>query len=357
MFSADSSGSGSTPARREPLLGRAWRSVASYFSEQRPSFWVAIAPALVVAALVYTRSPASNFIFDEQEALLANPYVNGHELGFLDAFRRDFWGLPPERTIGSYRPLPNLVWWVFWRISELPWLPHWVNIVVHAANAALVASFVLALSRERALSWFAGAAFLLSAVITEAVTGVVGLADVLGGLGVLLALHALRLPMAVMPFGVLGAVLLGLFSKESVLVAVPLVGWAALVTAPHLHPARPWCAGRATAAWLFAGLALVGYTYFRRHFFPIELPDALAEPLPDGTPLHQRAMHDFMRWFQQPRLPRDPINNPLVAADVPHRVAGALRVYWHGLGQVLLPFTLSGDYSYAAEPVPARVVS
>lgn len=339
------------------MLGRLWSSIANYFSQQSPTFWVAIAPALVVAALIYTRSPASNFIFDEQEALLANPYVNGHELGFLDAFRRDFWGLPPERTIGSYRPLPNLVWWVFWRISELPWLPHWVNIVVHAVNAALVASFALALSHERVLSWFAGAAFLLSAVITEAVTGVVGLADVLGGLGVLLALHALRLPLGVMPFAVLGAVLLGLFSKESVLAAVPLVGWATLVSAPYLHPSRPWRVGRASVAWLCAVVALVGYTYFRRHFFPIELPAALVEPLPAGAPLHERAMHDFMRWFQQPRLPRDPINNPLVSADAPHRVAGALRVYWHGLGQVVAPFTLSGDYSFSAEPVPARVVS
>ena len=357
MDSAESNSNGRAPARREPLFGRIQRSVAGYFNDLDPTFWVAVAPALVVAALVYTRSPASNFIFDEQEALLANPYVNGHELRFLDAFRRDFWGLPPERTIGSYRPLPNLVWWVFWRISELPWLPHWVNIVVHAANAALVSSFALALTRERTLSWFAGAAFLLAAVITEAVTGVVGLADVLGGLGVLLALHALRLPSYAMPFAVLAATLLGLFSKESVLVAVPLVGWAALVTAPHLHPARPWRALRATAAWLFAALALVGYTYFRRRFFPIELPESILKPLPEGTPLYERAMHDFMRWFQQPRLPRDPINNPLVDADAPRRIAGALRVYWHGLGQVLLPWTLSGDYSYSAEPVPARVVN
>src|SRR6187455_2121818 len=234
MLSADMFDRGSARPRREPFGWRLWRSIAAYFTELQPTFWVAIVPALVVAALVYTRSPASNFIFDEQEALLANPYVNGTDLGFLDAFRRDFWGLPPERTIGSYRPLPNLVWWVFWRISELPWLPHWVNIVVHAANAALVASFAFALSRERNLSWFAGAAFLLAAVITEAVTGVVGLADVLGGLGVLLALHALRLPGYAMPFGVLAATSLGLFSKESVLCAVPLLGWAALVTAPFL---------------------------------------------------------------------------------------------------------------------------
>ncbi len=55
-------------------------------------------------------------------------------------------------------------------------------------------------------------------------------------------------------------------------------------------------------------------------------------------------------------MPHDPINNPLVDADFPHRVAGALRVYARGLGQVLLPWRLSGDYSFPAEPVPTRVV-
>src|SRR5690606_16727200 len=92
---------------RAAALGR---GVAAYFTQFAPHFWVALAPALILAAVVYSRSPASNFIFDEQEALLANPYINGDSFGYLDAFRRDFWGLPPTRTIGSYRPLPNLIW-------------------------------------------------------------------------------------------------------------------------------------------------------------------------------------------------------------------------------------------------------
>ena len=72
--------------------------------------------------VLYTRHPATNFIFDEQEALLANPYVRAAadpttKIGWLEAFRRDFWGLTPERTIGSYRPLPDLVWRAMWKIG------------------------------------------------------------------------------------------------------------------------------------------------------------------------------------------------------------------------------------------------
>lgn len=344
------------PEPRPAWWRRAPAWIVRYFREQDPTFWIAFTPALAVSALLFVRSPASNYIFDEQEALLANPYVNGNKIPFWDVWKRDFWGLPPERTIGSYRPIPNIIWRLLWHLSKLPWLHHWVNVVLHAVNGAVLASLCFALTRRRDVSWLVGGAFVASAVLTEAVTGVVGIADVLGGLGVLLALAALRLPLWLMPLGVFAAVSFGLFSKESVIVAVPLVGFAALVWAPAFHPGRPWRFVRGLGALAAAAGALVAYTYFRRKFFPVTLPADLAEPLAATEPLGKRALHAFMRWFQQPRLPRDPINNPLVNADFPHRVAGALRVYFSGLGQVVFPWTLSGDYSFPQEPVPPKVV-
>jgi hypothetical protein len=233
-------------------------------------------------------------------------------------------------------------------------LHHVVNVVVHALNTALISSFVFAVTGQRARGWLTGGIFLCLAVLTEAVSGVVGIADVLGGLGVLAALHALRLgPLA--PLGVFGALILGLFSKESVIVALPLLGFAAVALAPVLHR-RPLRALRALTVTLAAVAALVAYTYVRRHFFPVAPGDALSAASADGSPL-LRAFHAFLRWFQQPPLPHDPINNPLVDADTPHRVAGALRVYLRGLAQLALPWRLSGDYSYPAEPIPVRVVS
>lgn len=350
------------PSRR-PLLQRIGTRLVSfgawlrrYFREQDPTFWIAFTPALIVAAILFVRSPTSNYIFDEQEALLANPYVNGHGLRFLDAFRRDFWGLPPGRSIGSYRPIPDMIWRVLWHISQAPWLHHWVNVVFHAVNAALIAGIVLRITRRRGISWLAGASFLMSAVLTEAITGVVGIADVLGGLGVILCVLALELPLFAMPFAVFAAMLFGMLCKESALVAVPLVAWFALVASPALHPERPRRVLRALFALVATTGGLVAYTYFRRHFFPVRLPASLEHPLPASAPLAERAMHAFMAWFQQPSLPRDPINNPLVKADFPHRVAGALRVYWRGLGQVFFPLHLSGDYSYPQEPIPPRLL-
>jgi hypothetical protein len=356
-------------------------SVRRYFEEQDPRFSIAFAPALLVSIVLYVRSPLSNYIFDEQEALLANPYVNDPKLPFLSAFSRDFWGLPPDRSIGSYRPIPNLIWRLLWHVSHQPFIHHWVNVIGHAVNAALLAALVLSASGRRQLSWLCGAIFLMAAVLTEAISGVVGIADVLGGLGVLAALHALRLPLWGMPLAVFGAVSFGLFSKESVIVAVPLVALAAFTTAPLLH-SRPRRVFRTLLALAAAGAALVFYTEFRRLTFVVH-PDGFwatppgsswlsgwvhnlkkwwaqprpsVEPPPPGTPWHKQQLLKFLAWFQQPSLPHDPINNPLVDAPVPLRVAAALRVYAGGVGQVLFPWTLSGDYSYRAEPVPEKRV-
>ncbi len=348
------------PIPTRPSLGRrlaeSLRATASslvrHVADRDPTFKATFGLSLLISALLYTRSPLSNYIFDEQEALLANPYVNGRGLAFWEAFRRDFWGLAADRSIGSYRPLPNLIWRALWHVSTAPFLHHLVNVVVHALNAALLASFVFAVTRRRDHGWIAGGMFLSFAVLTEAVSGVVGIADVLGGLGVVAALHALRLSGWLLPLGVFLALFLGLLSKESVIVALPLVTWAALCLAPFLH-ARPRRVLRAGATLVFSLLALVAYTYLRRRFFPVASPESAAQLSSEWAPL--RAFHAFLRWFAQPPLPHDPINNPLVGADLPHRISGAMRVYARGLGQLVFPWRLSGDYSFPAEPVPARL--
>jgi hypothetical protein len=238
-----------------------------------------------------------------------------------------------------------------------PWALHWVNIVVHAVNAACIARITFGLTRDRPTAWFAGGAFATCAVLTEAVTGVVGIADVLGALGLLLAVLALERSLPVMAGLVFLSTSVGFFSKESTLIALPLLFWIALVAAPLQHPTRPLRFARALVALVAATAALVLYTETRRRYFPSDLPPELANPLPASAGVVERGFHAFLRWFSQPRLPQDPINNPLAIADLSHRVAGALGVYASGVGQALVPVVLSGDYSFAAEPIPAHLVS
>ena len=75
----------------------------------------------------------------------------------------------------------------------------------------------------------------------------------------------------------------------------------------------------------------------------------------DKSPL-ARTFASLLRWYAQPALPRDPLNNPLVEATPAFRVAGALRVYARGLLQILFPWHLSGDYSAPQEPIPDRLI-
>lgn len=356
------------PARRGP---REWaRATAAwlrdYFFGEDPTVSTALVPMCFLSMLLFTRHPMkTNFIFDEQEALLANPYVRSVvdsklHLHWLDAFRRDFWGLPPDRTIGSYRPLPDLVWRALWAIGareQTPFLHHWVNVLVHGLNGALMVVLVMRLTKNRTAAWLAGAALVGCAVLTEAVSGVVGLADVLGTLGVLLALLATNLRMPFMPLGVFGATLVGLYSKESALSAVPLVPFAALVWAPLQHEEKPRRFARAALAALATGGAFVLYVEARRRMFPAALPAELSVEANAHKPWAARTFAALLRWYAQPMLPKDPLNNPLVEATPALRVAGALRVYWRGLAQIFCPTTLSGDYSAPQEPVPESIFS
>jgi protein O-mannosyl-transferase len=339
-------------------------SARARFLGRDPTFFAAFGPFALIALVLFSRWPGTNYIFDEQEALLANPYVNAvGGLRFRDAIHRDFWGLLPDRSIGSYRPIPNLLWRSIWQLSSKPdglfrqpFVHHIYNVFFHAINAAIVTMIVWAWTRRRGQAWLAGLVFVTCAVLTEAVSGIVGIADVLGGMGALLALAALSLPGWAMPFAVFMAVSFGLFCKESALVCVPLVPFAALLVAPLTHPGRPARLLRAALAFVASAAAFYLYVELRKRWFPSPLPRELAEAPPLDASRLTLLSHDFLVWFHQAPLPKDPLNNPLVDADKPHRIAGALRVYFRGLCQLVFPSPLSGDYSFPQEPIPERLV-
>jgi hypothetical protein len=349
----------------EPYVPGFVDSIRDYFLGENPTFAVAIVPCCFLSMLLFTRHPfKTNFIFDEQEALLANPYVRSiadplSKLRWRDAFRRDFWGLPPDRSIGSYRPIPDIVWRALWGIGardQSPFLHHWVNVLLHGVNGAIVTLIAFKLTKDRLTAWLSGGIFVACAVLTEAVSGVVGIADVLGALGALLALAALALPLRWMPLAVFGATLFGLFSKESALVCVPLVPFAALMVSQITHPGAPLRWARTGAAAFASVAAFVLYVQARKRLFPAPIQSDLSIEANLHKRTIARVFAAMLRWYAQPTLPRDPLNNPLIDASGPYRVAGALRVYVRGLSQIVFPRTLSGDYSAPQEPIPSRLV-
>jgi hypothetical protein len=370
--SSSSASSGTTAGSDVPkellppkLHVAAHRWLRDYFLGEDPQFLAALVPFCFLSMLLFTRHPfKTNFIFDEQEALLANPYVRSvteahPKFGWLDAFKRDFWGLGPERSIGSYRPIPNLVWRFLWWCGARehnPFLHHWVNVLFHGVNGALLTLIVWRVTKRKGLAWLAGLFLVASAVLTEAVSGVVGISDVFGTLGCLLALYALTFRMPFMGLFVFLGTLFGLYSKESAMLCVPMVPLFALATAESTFPDKPRRIARTVIAFVAAAGAFVLYVETRRRWFPAPIPADFSVVPKSQQPLTHRAFVAIMHWYAQPTLPKDPLNNPLANADTAHRVAGALRVYTRGLGQVLLPWTLSGDYSSPQEPIPAQLI-
>jgi hypothetical protein len=148
----------------------------------------------------------------------------------------------------------------------------------------------------------------------------------------------------------------GLYSKESAMCAVPLLPLVALMSARAIHPHRPRAWLRALLAFIAAAAAFILYVEARRRLFPVHVPDALSVQANAHRGIFGRAFAALLRWFGQPMLPRDPLNNPLVEATPRYRIAGALRVYTRGLGQILFPKGLSGDYSAPQEPIPDRLI-
>ena len=353
------------PEPKKPYIQsfRGW--LRDYFLGEDPTLSTALVPLCFLSMALFTRNPVkTNFIFDEQEALLANPYVRSVadlalKIGWMEAFHRDFWGLTPDRTIGSYRPLPDLVWRLLWALGardQTPFLHHWVNVLLHGLNGALMVMLILRWTKDRKTAWLAGAIFTASAVLTEAIAGVVGLADVLGTLGALLALLSLQLSLPIMPFALFAATLIGLYSKESALCIVPLVPLGALVLAHLDHPKKPLRFVRMLVALIATMGAFVLYVEARKKMFPTSTPTELLPAADVGKGHATKFFHALLRWYAQPGLPKDPLNNPLVDASPSFRIAGALRVYFRGIGQVLVPITLSGDYSAPQEPIPTSRV-
>ncbi len=318
---------------------------------------------LLLSALVFLRPPTTNFIFDEQEALLGNPYLNGSS-AWMDAFHVDFWGRVPERTIGSYRPLPNLLWWPLRATLQwnTPWVLSLLNLLLHAATATVLSLSLVRFGKSQrrmdALSptvvWLAGAWFVVSATSAEAVCSVVGIADVLVGFfsaGQLMLLLTCRgssgpLQLGRFSLAVFLCTLLGLLSKETMLASliwVPLLSFL-LGTTGQRKPALwvlPLISALATSA------ALGVFVFVRASCFPAD--SATAETfVPVGG---DGLLGEWFTWFQQPKLPVDPLNNPLLLATPGESWATGLRLTFEQVVQIVAPFGLNADHSFPRETV------
>jgi hypothetical protein len=283
--------------------------------------------ALVVLAglFPYLQSVGFGFTLDDANTISGHKGVQG-PLAYDDIVLRDWWGRSRFDSIGTWRPLATFTFWIDQHIGGgHPWLFHVTNLALYAALLVLFERF---LDRWSAGSLSTGARLLAVlvfgnlAIHADVVPSATGRAEILAALFSLAALFAST---CTRTFGAREAALAALFlplallSKES---AAPMAILLPLL-AHRMHFARG--------------------TFHRRAMTAL----AVASPLELAAVAGFRALKmPFMQLG-----PERAIENPLLAVDAPHRLAGALDVFALYLRHLLTGTGLAPDYSFAEPPL------
>ncbi len=262
----------------------------------------------VLALAPYLNALPNGFAHDDDAAVREHPAVTG-AVPLARVFALDFWGHDARRgpSIGTWRPLTSLSFALDWRLGGAsPASFHRTNVALHVLASVGLLLLLLRAPFSTPVALVTAALFATHPVHTEAVTSIVGRAELLGFCLalVVVALHPRDGP-AARATQVL-AFMAACLAKESSALLAPLLF------------AGDVLAGRARPRWsrhalLAASLALV-----------------LA-----------------LRWRALGRLvgfDPDHLGNPLAHAPWLPREVSALGLFGHAVSLVVAPNTLRADY-------------
>ncbi|CAH2277685.1 transmembrane and TPR repeat-containing 3 [Pelobates cultripes] len=141
-----------------------------------------------VVFICYWNSLYCGFVFDDVSAILDNKDLHP-STPIKKLFQNDFWGTPmsEERSHKSYRPLTVLTFRLNYLFSELNAVSyHFLNTLLHAVVCVIFLK-VCKLFLDGRTSLIAALLFAVHPIHTEAVTGVVGRAELLSSIFLLAA--------------------------------------------------------------------------------------------------------------------------------------------------------------------------
>ncbi|XP_075712919.1 protein O-mannosyl-transferase TMTC3 [Rhinoderma darwinii] len=141
-----------------------------------------------VVVLCYWNSLFCGFVFDDVSAILDNKDLHP-STPIKKLFQNDFWGTPmsEERSHKSYRPLTVLTFRFNYLFSELNAVSyHLLNLLLHAVVCVIFLK-VCKVFLDNQTSLIAALLFAVHPIHTEAVTGVVGRAELLSSIFLLAA--------------------------------------------------------------------------------------------------------------------------------------------------------------------------
>ncbi|MBI4419531.1 MAG: hypothetical protein HY560_01790 [Gemmatimonadetes bacterium] len=227
----------------------------------------AVLIAALIGCVVYANSWLNGWAGDDPLIIPDNPRAHSVRAA-LQAWFLPYWP-PPFDQNGLWRPLTILSYGVDWTLGGgKPWIFHATNVALHTLATALATGVVLAwLPPLGAL--IAGLLFAVHPVHVEAVSNVVGRAELLAACGLLAAvLCARRYRQAGNPAAArwwlaaaLGGLALALFSKEVAAVTVAVIALDHWLdpTPAHRSASQLYVgAGAITLAWFFLWHSIVG---------------------------------------------------------------------------------------------------
>jgi tetratricopeptide (TPR) repeat protein len=270
----------------------------------------------VLAVLPYLNGLNGDFTFDDAGVIRDNPMIQ------RDSPLRLF--VDPYYPGALYRPVTMLTYAANAGLGGDPFDYHVVNVTLHALASAGVLVLAGVFLSSTAGAFATAAIFAVHPVHTEAVSSIVGRAELLAALLVIVALiGAAREASASGPRRrawravSLVSFALGLLAKESAFTAVglvPLVDW-------WVRPReRGWRHLRAALPYAVIGIAYLGLR--------IALIGSLALPEPPGS-----------------------LDNPLAHVALLPRLMTAIVVLWEYVAVLAAPVHLAADYSFNQVPI------
>lgn len=287
----------------------------------------AIACGLLAAVVIlaYATSFRSGFVIDSKVIVLEDPRLQAATWNHLaEIFTRSYWW--PYAETGLYRPATTLSYLFNYSVLGGGGRPagyHAVNLLLHLANVFVLLAVVRRIGASFWLAFTTAAVWAVHPVLTEAVTNIVGRADLLSASGVLGALYChMRWGdddgpgRRVWSVGVVACAFLAVSAKESGVAVLGVIVLYDLLFADR----KRW--QRLAVRWLAVALPLAIYLAVR-----VMVVGGVANVT---APL---------------------VDNPIAGAGFLSGRMTALAVAGRYLGLLVWPVTLSADYSFSQIPI------
>ena len=316
------------------------RPVSRPFAMPCKGWRAVIACAVIATAAIaaYHNSLYGGLFFDNKVVILDNEILKA-ENGVGKIFSSNYWA-PGASDL--YRPLTMYTYYInykVWGWEAKPYGYHVCNLLLHMFNGFLVFLLVSRISGRALIGAFTALLFVTHPVTTEAVTNVVGRADLMAMFFVLLALllhlsgsvstssrHALFYAGAALCLG------LGLLSKENAIAGIAvLAAFDLILLWPKIRAKEGdiklwrWLFRRLYTCYVFCLVIVAGWFLARYLVLSAQDPSAVYVVGFCANPL------DYAPFFQ--------------------REATAIVVLGLYFWRLIWPVTLSADYSYNQIPI------